>query len=524
MSWMIRKLSPAILLVLLLASLGVHAQYVNPVLRGMNPDPSILRVGDDYYLATSSFEYFPSCPIYHSLDLVHWQRIGYALSRPSQFAQLSPHPSTYATTLRFHNGIFYLITTDVRGGGNFFVTARNPAGPWSDPIKIDQGMFDPSFFFDDDGTVYYTRRGPNAGENIVQATIDVHTGKLTSPLRTISRGMVTNDAEGPHLYRVNGWYYLIEAEGGTRFLHMEAVGRSKSPWGPFTPDPANPFVSQRISWDYPVKSVGHCDWTDTPEGKWWIVCLGTRHPNYASFSLGRETFLYPMQWKDGWPIVKQQNIDQLQVNEPVPAAHPWPARPARNDFSSAKLDGEWNTIGPLGYKTWTLSEKPGFLRLHGQESLLSFSAATAFVGRRQTEWASRSETELDFEPRLENEEAGLTVLMSPSYHYEIFVTIRGGRRVIMLRKRAGDMLQIAGQAPAPSGLVRLRVDSDTEKYSFYYAAANSEWKLLGTGLERLISSEVAAVWSGAYIGMYSSGNGRRCTAPADFDWFQYQTP
>ena len=309
-------------IVLLMTSLCVRAQYENPVLPGMNPDPSILRVGRDYYLATSSFEYFPSCPVYHSLDLVHWRQVGYALSRRSQFVQLSAHPSTYAATLRYHDGTFYLITTDVRGGGNFYVTAKDPAGPWSDPIKVDQGKFDPSLFFDDDGTVYYTRRGPNNHENIVQATISIRTGKLTSPLRTISRGMVTDDAEGPHLYKVDGWYYLIEAEGGARFLHMETVGRSKSPWGPFTPDPANPFVSQHISWDYPVKSVGHCDWTDTPEGKWWIVCLGTRHPNYDSFSLGRETFLYPMQWRDGWPQVKQQDIDQLEVNEQAPPPAP----------------------------------------------------------------------------------------------------------------------------------------------------------------------------------------------------------
>lgn len=514
----------ATLLVLLSQSICVRAQYENPVLRGMNPDPSIVRVGHDYYLATSSFEYFPSCPIYHSLDLVHWKRIGYALSRPSQFAGLSPHPSTYAATLRYHDGIFYLITTDVRGGGNFYVTAKDPAGPWSDPVRVDQGMFDPSLFFDDDGTVYYTRRGPHSTENIVQATIDIRTGKLTSPLRTISTGMVTDDAEGPHLYKIDGWYYLVEAEGGTRFLHMETVGRSKSPWGPFAPDPANPFVAQHISWDYPVKSVGHCDWTETPEGSWWIVCLGTQHPNYASFSIGRETFLYPMRWHDGWPVVKQDDIDGLEVNETTLPSHRWPPRPSRDDFSSSKLDDEWNTIGPLGMSTWSLTQRPGFLRLFGQEALLSFSAATAFVGRRQTEWTSRSETKLEFAPQSEKEEAGLTVLMSPSYHYEICVTLRNGHRVIVLRKQAGDLQQVAAQAFAPDGPVQLRIDSDPEKYSFYYAGSTGDWKLLGTGLERLISSEIAAVWSGAYIGMYASGNGKKCAAPADFDWFQYEAP
>ncbi len=512
-----------VLLIMLFWRAGTaYSQYENPVLRGMNPDPSVVRVGRDYYLATSSFEYFPSCPIYHSLDLVHWQRVGYALSRPSQFAKLSQHPSTYAATLRYHDGTFYLITTDVRGGGNFYVTARNPAGPWSDPIKIDTGMFDGSLFFDDDGTVYYTRRGPGVRKGIVQATINISNGKLTSPLRTISRGMVSSDAEGPHLYKLNGWYYLVQAEGGSRFLHMETVGRSKSPWGPFTPDPDNPFVSQRVSWNYPVLSVGHCDWTDTSEGKWWIVCLGTRHPNYNSFSIGRETFLYPMQWKNDWPSVQQQDIDQLQVNAPVPMPHPWSPRPSRDNFDSTKLDDEWNTIGPLGFGTFSLTERPGFLRLHGQESLLSFSAATAFVGRRQTGWTSSAETQLEFNPKSDNQEAGLAVLMSPTYHYEIFVTTRGGQRVVILRKQAGDMSQVAAQSPAPPGPLRLRIDSDPLKYSFYYAGAKGDWKLLGTGLERLISSEVAAIWSGAYFGMYSSGNGVKCTTPADFDWFQYE--
>jgi alpha-N-arabinofuranosidase len=519
-----KSLSAILLMMLLLLAIGANAQYRNPVLRGMNPDPSIIRIGYDYYLATSSFEYFPSCPIYHSLDLVHWQLIGYALSRPSQFALLkSEHPSTYATTLRYDRGVFYLITTDVRAGVNFYVTATNPAGPWSDPIAVDHGMFDPSLFFDTDGTAYYTRRGPGPSENILQATIDIQTGRLTSPLRTISRGMVTDDAEGPHLYKIQGGYYLIEAEGGTRFLHMETVGRSKSPWGPFEPDPANPWVAQHTSWDYPVRSVGHCELTDTPDGNWWTTCLGTRHPSYASFSLGRETFLYAVKWRDGWPTVKPQDIEQLQVDEPVPPAHPWPATPARDDFNAPVLGLDWNTIGPLGASTYSLSERPGFLRLHGQEALLSFASPAAFVGRRQTEWKGQSVAQMEFEPASANEEAGLTVFMSPNFHYEIFKTVEDGHPVVVLRKKVGDMQVLAAEIEVHEGAILLRIDSDADQYRFYYAESSDNWKLLGTGLERMISSEVANVWTGAYIGMYSSGNGKKCTVPADFDWFEYKT-
>ena len=191
-------------------------EYENPVVRGVNPDPSIIRVGEDYYLVNSSFSFYPGCPIHHSRDLVNWELIGYALTRPSQFSLDKNHgrPQLYAATLRYHAGTFYVITNDVNGGGNFYVTAKNPAGPWSDPIYIDKPQFDPSLFFDDDGTVYYTRRGPFETKEIVQATLDIKTGKLLTPLRSIGVGMVSDDAEGPHLYKINGWYYLSEAEGG----------------------------------------------------------------------------------------------------------------------------------------------------------------------------------------------------------------------------------------------------------------------------------------------------------------------
>lgn len=500
----------------------LQAQYDNPVLRGLNPDPSIVRVGRDYYLATSSFEYFPSCPIYHSLDLVHWQRIGYALSRPSQFERLgTQHPSTYAATLRYWKGTFYLITTDVRGGGNFFVTATNPAGAWSDPVRVDQGMFDPSLFFDSDGTVYYTRRGPSNRQNIVQSAIDMRTGHLNSPLRTVSTGMITDDAEGPHLYKINGWYYLIEAEGGTRFLHMETAGRSRSPWGPFEKDPANPWVAQHTSWDFNVLSVGHCDLTDTPDHRWWAVCLGTRHPYYGSFSLGRETFLYPVLWRDGWPTVNPGDIDALHVNEAALPAHPWPAVPSRDDFAGSSLGLEWNTIGPLGMGASSLTERPGYLRLHGQPAFLSFAAPVAFVARRQTEWTTSSTARMEFTPLTTNEEAGIAVFLSPDYHYEILETLRDGRPVVMLRKRVGDIREITATMPVKMGPLLLRIDSDTTNYRFYYAQYPGDWRFLGTGLERLISSEVANVWTGAFIGMFSTGNGRPCVRPADFDWFDY---
>ena len=496
-------------------------EYENPVVRGVNPDPSIVRVGEDYYLVNSSFSFYPGCPIRHSRDLVNWELIGYALTRPSQFSLDKNHGSAqlYAATLRYHDGTFYVITTDVNGGGNFYVTAKNPAGPWSDPIYIDKPQFDPSLFFDDDGTVYYTRRGPFATKDIVQATLDIQTGKLLTPLRSIGVGMVSDDAEGPHLYKMNGWYYLSEAEGGSRFLHMQTIGRSKSPWGPFEPSPHNPWISQHTAWWYPVKSTGHADLVDTPDGHWWAVYLATRHANYGHFSIGRETFLAPVEWKDGWPVVKPQDLSQLTVHEPTLPLHPWPAAPVRDDFSASTLALPWNFLDFPQPGLFSLTERPGFLRLHGQEAGLVYSPRTAFVARRQTEWKGSATTRMEFDPFADNEEAGLAVFMSPDYHYEIYETRAGGKLSVALRKSVGDIRTVAATAEVGRGALLLKIEYDPEHYRFYYAGENGEWKLLGSGLERLIASEVADVWSGAMIGLYSTGNGHAVAHPADFDWF-----
>jgi xylan 1,4-beta-xylosidase len=496
--------------------------YQNPILRGMNPDPSVIRVGQDYYLATSSFWYFPGCPIYHSRDLVNWERIGYALTRPSQFLvdKNHGHPETYAATLRYHAGTFYLITTEVNGGGNFYVTAKNPAGPWSEPIVVDKPMFDPSLMFDDDGKVYYTRRGDFKDKDIVQAEIDIKTGKLLAPLRPIAKGMVSDDTEGPHLYKIGDWYYLSLAEGGSRYLHMQAIGRSRSPWGPFEPSPHNPWISQHTAWWKPVKSTGHAELVDTPDSHWWVVYLGTRHGNYDAGSMGRETFLSPVEWKDGWPTVKPENIDRLTIDA-TPLAAQIPPAPQRDDFSAPVLGLDWNLLGPPATPTYSLTERPGFLRLHGQGDGLAPSPQTAFVGRRQTEWQTSASTRVEFTPTKESEEAGLTTFMAGSYHYEIYKTQDHGKNIVALRKVMGDVRVVTATAEVGDGPIWLKIDSTADVYTFSYAQKRGEWKVLGTGMERFIASEIAAVWTGAYYGMYSTGNGTPCTYPADFDWFEY---
>lgn len=519
------RLNIGLAIAILTASLSgsSHAAegYRNPIIRGMNPDPSVVRVGNDYYLVTSSFEYFPSCPVYHSLDLVHWQRIGYALDRPEQFHALhDEHPSTYACTIRYHDGTFYALTTDVRGGGNFLVKTKNPAGPWSLPLTIDKGMFDPSLFFDQDGKVYYTRRGSDPQHNIVQAEIDPDTGKLRGELRTISNGFLMNGSEGPHLYYIDGWYYLSLAEGGSRFLHMQTIGRAHSPWGPFEPDPQNPWASQHISWDYPVLTVGHCDLVDTPQHDWWAVCLGTRHYNSRHFSLGRETFLFPVKWQNGWPSVDTKDMTSLAVERNPPGEHLFPATPERDEFTQSKLGLQWNVLGPAGLNTISLTERPGFLRLYPQPGL-SFTQTTAFVGRRQTEWNTDSTVQLEFEPKADGEMAGLTVFMSPQYHYDLVKIRRDGKAYLQLIKQVSDMREVTAEVPLSDGPLELRIESTAERYKFSFSAPGKAWVYVGEGDERQIASEVANVWSGMYIGMFATSPAGSHATPADFAWFGY---
>jgi alpha-N-arabinofuranosidase len=517
-SWTALPLAGTLLLIL--AASAAAEIYRNPVLSGMNPDPSVVRVGERYYLTTSTFEYFPGCALYSSDDLTHWKRVGYALERPEQFAVLkSEHPALYACTLRYHDGTFYVLTTDVNADHvNFLVTATNPAGPWSDPVPIDHGMFDPSLFFDDDGKVYYQRRGPGDGENIVQAEIDVRTGKLLTPLRTISTGFVTADAEGPHVYKIGGWYYLSEAEGGTEALHQQAIGRAHSPWGPFEPDPANPWATQHTDWGYPVHGVGHCDLVETSGSTWWTVCLGTRN----AFSLGRETFLFPVHWQDGWPAINLKDLKTLTVEGGPASKTPPPEEPARDDFNGPKFGLSWNTIGPLGPANISLAARPGYLRLYGKPDELSFQKPTTFVGRRQTEHKMTATARLEFDPKADGERAGLTVFMSPSYHYDLVKVRRDGRDFIQLVKQVSDIRTVAAEAPVGKSSLLLRVEADERRYSFSFAAADGDWAPLGTADAHLIASEVAEVWTGTYVGLFSVIPDPVHSTPADFDWFEYR--
>ncbi|MEN6384992.1 MAG: glycoside hydrolase family 43 protein [Phycisphaerales bacterium] len=467
---------------------------------------------------------YPGIPVYHSQDLIHWELIGHCLTRPEHFcmSKNNNHPEIYAGTLRYHNGTFYMITTDVMGGGNYFITATDPAGPWSDPVFIDSRVFDPSLFFDDDGKVYYTRRGEFSDKDIVQAEIDIKTGKLLTPLKSISKGLVGDDTEGPHLFKRNGWYYLTMGEGGSRYLHMQSIARSKSPWGPFEKCPHNPVISQHNGWWHHTAALGHADFIEDHEGRSWAVCLGQRKAGYMDFSIiGRETFLIPIEWKDDWPYVNSSVLTRLEVQIQTLPFKSIPQESAREEFDSRELSLKWNMMAYPFEKVYSLTDRPGYLRLYGTPEPLLQSKQVAFLGIRQSEMAGEVITKMEFEPISENEEAGLAVYQKSDCKYSAYLTLRNQQKAVCLRKTIRDMTIELGNIPVSKTSLFLKVKLDTYIYEFSFSEDGNQWTRIGSGMANLVSTDVAGSFGGALLGIYCSGNGKKCQHPADFDWFEY---
>lgn len=500
---------------------GASMKYSNPIIPGFHPDPSACRVGNDYYLVTSSFEYFPGVPFYHSRDLINWRQIGYCLTRKSQLLLEGVQSSggIYAPTIRYNNGTFYMATTNNTAGGNFYVYTGDPSGEWSEPVWVDQGGIDPSLFFDDDGRVYFASTGENC---IVQSGIDIKTGKRLTDIKNIWAGTGGSYPEGPHLYKINKMYYLMIAEGGTDYGHMETIARSQSPWGPFESCPQNPILTHRSSTN-PIQATGHADLIESHNGSWWLVFLGIRPTTSRPYyhHLGRETFLTPVSWTiSGWPVIGQDGKVSLEMEADCLPLHPWDKDSLRDDFESQELRIQWNFLRNPRNKDWSLTERPGWLQLNGSAVSLNDVDSPAFVGRRQEHFCCRVSTLLDFSPQQHREEAGLTVLMNERHHYEIAVTFLEGKRHVIVSRRIGSLITTAACEKIGNGPVKLRIETDLNMYYFSYALNSEDFKTIASGEARYLSTEVAGGYTGAYLAMYATGNGRKNSTPAFFDWFE----
>jgi len=496
-------------------------KYKNPVLPGFYPDPSVCRVENDFYLVTSSFEYFPGVPVFHSRDLVNWKQIGHVLDRESQLPlrKAECFSGIFAPTIRYHEGIFYMTTTNTSGIGNFIVTAKSPEGPWSEPMIVKQEGIDPSLLFDNDGKVYYT----TAAGGALQSEIDIKTGKLLTEPKVVWKGTGGRYPEAPHLYFINGRYYLMLAEGGSGYEHMVTMARSQSPWGPFEPCPRNPVLSHR-STPNPIRATGHADLVKAGDS-WFMVFLGVRTHGYDdTHNLGRETFLSPFTWgEDGFPVVGNNGMVSEEMEAPLESV-PVSEEPARDDFDKDKLDFCWNYLRNPDPELYSLTDRQGFLRLKGSKDTLDDIASPAWIGRRQRHHKVKAMACVEFSPENDNEEGGLCVRKNENHHYEIFISQRNGKISVILRKRIADLRVEETCAELPEDACKrcvLSVEAHGDKYIFSYGSSEKGLKVLGKAEARYLSSEVAGGFTGVYFAMYSTGNGKPCKNPADFDWFEY---
>jgi xylan 1,4-beta-xylosidase len=504
-------------------------QFRNPILPGCHPDPSICRAGDDYYLVTSTFEWFPGLPVFHSRDLVHWRQLGHVLDRPSQLALdgVLPSRGLYAPTIRFADGTFYVVCTLMDGGGNFVVTATDPAGPWSEPNWLpDAEGWDPSLFFDDDddGRVWFTATrltyepAYDGDAEIWLRELDLTKTQLTGREYVLWRGALDGAvwAEAPHLYKVDGRYYLMIAEGGTEHDHAVTVARADRVTGPYHGSPRNPVLTHRhLGLDHPIVGTGHGDLIQTPAGEWWMVLLAMRPYGGYFYNLGRETFLTPVRWEDGWPVV-----GPVEARHPAPALpeRRWPAEPRCDHFDAIALAPYWCFLRTPRAPFWSLTERPGHLRLRLRPESLADLANPSFVGCRQRDHDFAVHASLDFAPRGEHECAGLALMQNNNFHIRFVVTGAGVRLI----RRAGGTDETLAEEMVPAGRIFLAVEARGQSYEMRYATEPGEWRRLGDPVDgRILSPPVAGGFTGAYIGMYASANGRPSDNIADFDWFEY---
>lgn len=504
--------------------------WQNPVIPGYYPDPSVCRVGDDFYLVNSSFQFFPGVPVFHSKDLVHWEQIGHVLDRPSQLDLTGAAASggIFAPTIRHHEGKYYMITTNIQKlftgkDGNFIVTADHPAGPWSEPVWV-EGIYgiDPSLFWED-GHCYITW---SAMDHIAMTEIDTTTGKqLTKPV-SIWNGTGGSSPEGPHIYKKDGYYYLLIAEGGTEHGHKVTIARSKSIYGPYESNPANPILTQvgKESVNSLLQGTGHADLVQATDGSWWMVYLGFRDTAGKQLhTLGRETNLAPVRWDEGaWPVVNATGHVDIQMNAKTLPQVVYPQAPVRADFSKDKLGMEWVYFDNPIEKNYVLSNNKLQLKATGV-TLDAPASSPTFLMRRQTDVNAVVTTQLSLKNSRKGDVAGLTVYMDPHGHYDVAVVEDNGGQFVQLRYRLGEMMHVEKSVKVASGSsVQLRVKADANFYAFSFSTDGGKtFRELGKMNTFFLATETLGGFTGMMFGVFAQGDeGTR--AVANVDWFDYE--
>jgi alpha-N-arabinofuranosidase len=500
-------------------------EFRNPILPGFQPDPSIVRVGDDYYVVNSSFGWFPGLPIFHSRDLVNWRQIGNAITSTEDFKlpSVGINRGIFAPTIRWHKGLFYIITTCIECGDNFIITAKDPKGPWSKPIWLKQVTgIDPDLFFDDDGRVWITNNdepdGPAQYDGHRALWIqeyDLAQGKTIGPRKVVvDRGVNPAEkpiwSEGPHIYKKDGYYYLTAAEGGTSDDHRQTIYRSKSVTGPYVPGPRNPIMTQRDldpARPLPVYATGHADFVQLPNNDWWAVFLATRPYERNLTNLGRETFLLPVTWKDGWP-------DMVPPGQAVPLTLRKPRLPQATkksdwskwyeSFDAKTLGPQWLSRQPVVADWLSLTDKSGSLILHGN--------GDRFIGQRQRHRKATISTEVRYAPALEKGRAGIAAIADEGHRIFFGVEHRASGPMLVVGATGlkgaakGEAKLLERPIDLPSGQsVKLRMTVDGGSAEFAYALPKGQWvTILSDADARLLSTEYdGLLFTGTVVGLYA---------------------
>ena len=532
-------------------------RITNPILRGFNPDPSIVRVDDDYYIATSTFEWFPGVQIHHSRDLVNWRLLTRPLNRASQLNMLGDPDSCgiWAPCLTYADGLFYLVYTDVKRYGrttqsgasgaslrdlhNYLVTCETIDGEWSDPIFLNSSGFDPSLFHEDDGRKYILnmlwdfRPGHNRFAGIELQEYSPTESRPVGPREVIFKGTSIGLTEAPHVYKRNGYYYLLTAEGGTAWGHAVTIARSRSLRGPYEFHPDTYVLTSRDRPEAELQRAGHADLVETKDGETYMVHLcGRPLRNRGRCTLGRETAIQKMIWRDDdWLVTTDgDSIPRLEVPAPSHPEHQFPNLPHRVDFDSAELPIEFQWLrSPWPAELFSLTELPGHLRLYGRESIGSLFRQ-ALVARRQQSHCYTASTSVQFDPEDFQQMAGLICYYNSAKFHYFYISYDDtiGKHLRVMSALPDQVQSDAFTAPMPvatNGSLELRVAVDFERLRFAFRTNSQEWTWLPEVFDASILSDEASApglpnFTGAFVGMCcqdASGQGRA----ADFDYFEY---
>ena len=530
--------------------------FQNPILAGFYPDPSICRVGDDYYLINSSFAYFPGIPIFHSRDLVNWTQIGHVIDRPTQlnYDGLGVSRGIFAPAIREHNGTFYVVCTMADAGGNFLMTATNPAGPWSDPVWFDFEGIDPSLFFDNDGSAWMINNGAPEGIPLYEGhraiwiqKFNLAAKKLTGPRSVLVNGGVDISKkpvwiEGPHLYQHDGWYFLCAAEGGTADNHSQVILRSKSVMGPFVPWKKNPILTQRDldgTVSQAVTTTGHADLVVGPDGNWWSIFLGCRPFAGKYYATGRDTFLLPVKWtEDGWPqilppdervpyVVRSplakdipivaggvdfgSNSGVLTTRKNIGPGSTLPTSLAtpltgnftwRDEFDGEKLSPLWLMLRQP-HETWW-HQSNGQLSLTPRADTLAGKGQPSFFGRRLQHARFETSTSLEV-PETTGVSAGLVAFQSETHHYYLAVRRTAEGSQVFLERLNGKSPELVASAILPAAkYVTLRLTGEDKVLAFAYSADAGTWQTLVSDADAtVITTQAAGGFVGALVGVHT---------------------